>query len=83
MDTKATRMIHLHMSRISNKNNKQDTLTKGQVTITTTTITIIEGEEITATAIILQINMATIVGEAIEVTLTTLGVDVTEKLTHF
>ena len=83
MDTKAMRMIHLHMSRISNKNNKQDTLTKGQVTITTTTITIIEGEEITATAIILQINMATIVGEAIEVTLTTLGVDVTEKLAHF
>lgn len=83
MDTKATRMTQLHMSQISNKNNKQDTLISGQVTIITITIIIIEGEEIIITAIIPQINMATIVEEAIEVTQTTLGVDVTEKLTDF
>ena len=83
MGTKVMRMTILHMSQISNKNSKQDTLTKGEDTITITITTIIEGEEIIITAIIPTINTATVVEEAIEVTLTTLGVDVTEKFTHF
>ena len=83
MDLKAMRMIILHMSQISNKNSKQDTLTSEEVTITITVITIIEGEVIITTAIIPHINTAIIAEEATEVTLTTLGVDVTEKFTHF
>ena len=82
MGTKVMRMTILHMSQISNKNSKQDTLTKEEDTITITITTIIEGEEIIITAIIPTINTATVVEEAIEVTLTTLGVDVTEKFTH-
>ena len=70
------------MSRISNKNNRQDTLISEVGTTTITTTIIIEGEVIIIAGIMHPINMVTTVGEveeAIGATQIILGADVTDQ----